>query len=179
MRHPGVAIFSLGLSVICGGCVGTGPNTQQGAVTGGALGALAGGIIGNNSGSHNGASGALIGALAGALAGGALGNSVDNERGTVYGAPGENVYRAPNGAVSNYTVQQVPAPPTAAPATEVVSAPPSSAALWIPGYWAYDGVRYVWVAGHWEIPPPNCRSYVAPYWANQGGAYVYVRGYWR
>ncbi len=171
MRHPGIVILALGVSVFWGGCVGTGPNTQQGAVTGGALGALAGGIIGNNSGSHNGASGALIGALAGAIAGGALGNSVDNERGTLY--------QPPSGAVSPYAVQQVPAAPSEAPMTEVVTAPPSPAALWIPGYWAYDGVRYVWVAGHWEIPPPNCRSYVAPYWANQGGGYVYVRGYWR
>ncbi len=171
MRHPGIVILSLGASVLLGGCVGTGPNTQQGAVAGGALGALAGGIIGNNSGSHNGASGALIGALAGALAGGTLGNSMDNERGTLY--------RPPQSAVTGYTVQQVPQPPAEPPSTEVVSTPPSPSALWIPGYWAFDGARYVWVAGHWEIPPPNCRTYVAPYWANQGGTYVYIRGYWR
>jgi hypothetical protein len=150
--------------------VGTGPNTQQGAVTGGALGALAGGIIGNNNG-HQTWEGAALGALAGAIAGGAIGNSIDNERGTLYRPPAE--------AVSRVSAQQVPATPPAPPMTEVVTVPPSPSALWIPGYWAYDGARYVWVAGHWEIPPPNCHAYVAPYWAYQGGDYRYVRGYWR
>src|SRR5262245_57938420 len=69
---------------LLGGCAGTGPNTQRGAVGGAALGALAGAIIGNNSGSHNGAAGAAIGAVAGGLAGGTIGNSIDNERGTTY-----------------------------------------------------------------------------------------------
>ena len=35
-------IAPLALSFLFTGCVGTGPNTQQGAVAGGALGALAG-----------------------------------------------------------------------------------------------------------------------------------------
>ena len=50
MRQQSTLMFALVLSALSAGCVGTGPNTQQGAVTGGALGALAGGIIGNNSG---------------------------------------------------------------------------------------------------------------------------------
>jgi len=53
------------------GCVGVGPNTQQGAVGGAAVGALAGAIIGNNSGHRNAASGAVIGGIAGAALGGA------------------------------------------------------------------------------------------------------------
>ena len=71
-------------AALCAGCVGTGPNTQNGAVAGGALGALAGAIIGNNSGGHNALGGAAIGAVAGAIAGGALGNSVDHQNGTIY-----------------------------------------------------------------------------------------------
>ena len=38
-------ISFLTLSVLCGGCADTGPNTQQGAVGGAALGAIAGAII--------------------------------------------------------------------------------------------------------------------------------------
>src|ERR1035438_10303896 len=71
-------------AILCTGCVGTGPNTQNGAVTGGALGALAGAIIGNNSGGRNALGGAAIGAVAGAIAGGAIGNSVDHQQGTIY-----------------------------------------------------------------------------------------------
>ena len=52
---PILSIFAAAL--ICAGCEGNGPNTQNGAVAGGALGALTGAIIGNNSGGHNGLAG--------------------------------------------------------------------------------------------------------------------------
>jgi hypothetical protein len=169
MRQQSTLMFALVLSALSAGCVGTGPNTQQGAVTGGALGALAGGIIGNNSG-HQTWQGAAIGAVAGAIAGGTIGNSVDNQNGTLYRPPP---------SPSSLAVRQIPAMPSSPPTAEAVTPPPSSSAVWIPGYWAYDGYRYVWVAGHWEIPPPNCRAYVAPYWVYQGGAYTYLPGSWR
>ncbi len=94
-----MALIAAGLLT---GCAGNGPNTQQGAVTGGAVGALVGGIIGNNSG-HQTWEGAAIGAVAGAIAGGTLGNSIDNQKGTVY--------RSPEEAATNVVVQQIPAPP--------------------------------------------------------------------
>ena len=71
------------IALLLTGCVGTGPNTQRGAVTGGALGAITGAVIGNNT--HAGVGqGALIGGLVGALAGGTLGNAQDHEQGTIY-----------------------------------------------------------------------------------------------
>ncbi len=33
-------------------------------------------------------------------------------------------------------------------------AAPSADAAWVPGYWHWDGVRYVWIAGHWEREHP-------------------------
>lgn len=171
MRHSTSTLLVLAVSVFFSGCVGTGPNTQQGAVTGGALGALAGAIIGNNSRGGNALGGALIGGAVGAIAGGTLGNSVDNQRGTIY--------RSPEEATTNVVVDQVPPPPPSQ-VTEVVAAPPAPGAIWIPGYWAFNGQGYVWLGGRWEIPPPNCRAYVAPYWAHRRhGGYVYIRGYWR
>src|SRR5450432_786338 len=77
MHRKFLVISSLTLCALLTGCVGTGPNTQQGAVNGAALGAIAGAIIGNNSGSHNGGAGALIGAIAGGIAGGTMGNAED------------------------------------------------------------------------------------------------------
>ena len=158
------------LAVVLGlsGCVGTGPNTQQGAVTGGALGALAGAIIGNNSGG-NGLAGAAIGATAGAIAGGTIGNSVDNERGTVYGAQRETVP----------TYQVPPPPPANPPMADVVTPSPAANAVWIPGYWNFNGNGYVWMAGHWEIPPAGTHSYVAAHWENRGGSLAFVPAYWR
>jgi hypothetical protein len=162
--------LALSLAALFTGCAGTGPNTQQGAVTGAAIGALAGGIIGNNHG-HQTWQGAAIGAAVGALAGGTLGNSIDNREGTIY--------RSPQEAASNVVVQDVPAPPAPPQVAEAVSPPPSPVAIWVPGYWAFNGVGYVWLGGRWEIPPPNSRAYVAPYWAHRGRGYVYIRGYWR
>src|SRR5476649_1735428 len=115
-------------ALICAGCEGNGPNTQNGAVAGGALGALAGAVIGNNSGGHNGAAGALIGAVAGSIAGGTLGNAKDNEDGTLYTYPQRRGYYR-TAVIS----QPPPAPP--APVADVVTPAPAPNALWIPGYW--------------------------------------------
>jgi len=165
-----IAIFlALTLSALGGGCVGTGPNTQRGAVGGAALGGLAGAIIGNNSGSHNGASGALIGALAGGIAGGTLGNSVDQQNGTIY--------RSEADATTDVVVAGAPAAP-APPVADVFTVQPNPSAVWIGGYWMYTTGGYAWVRGHWEVPPPACRVYVAPHWRHRRGGYVYIRGYW-
>lgn len=172
MRKQLFLISGLAVATLFTGCVGTGPNTQQGAVTGGALGAIAGAIIGHNSGGGNTLGGALIGGAAGALAGGTIGNSVDHENGTVYGEPGVTETR------EYQVVQQVPQMPPP-PATDMVTPSPAPNAVWIPGYWSYNGNSYAWVAGHWEIPPPNSHSYIAAHWENQGSGYFFVPAYWR
>lgn len=159
-------------ALLCAGCEGNGPNTQNGAVSGGALGALAGGIIGHNSGGGGGGNtlaGALIGGVAGAIAGGTLGNSVDHQNGTLYTSESQ--------ATSNVAVEAVPpAPP---PPADVMTPQPTPSAIWVAGYYGYTGNQYVWVAGHWEIPPQNYQVFVRPHWVYRGGSYVYIRGYWR
>ena len=154
-------------SALLAGCVGSGPNTQRGAVTGGALGALAGGIIGNNNG-HRTWQGAGIGALAGALAGGTLGNAADHQNGTVYNEP----QPAPSQQV---TVVQPPPPPQ----TVVVEQAPPPRAVWVDGYWAWTPQGNVWVRGHWEVPPPGYAYYVPPHWERRRGTRIYIGGFWR
>ncbi|MEO6874329.1 MAG: YMGG-like glycine zipper-containing protein [Opitutaceae bacterium] len=177
MYRKTILLPSLALSALLTGCVGTGPNTQNGAVGGAALGALAGAIIGNNSGGHNGAGGALIGALAGGLAGGTIGNARDNQDGTAYGAQPQQQVAYQTTTV----VQPEPVAPPAAPAplTDIVTPSPAANALWVPGYWDFNGTSYTWTAGHWEIPPPNAATYIAAHWETRAGANVFVRGYWR
>ncbi len=161
------------LAALTAGCVGSGPNTTQGAVAGGALGAVAGAVIGNNTGhgGHNNAlAGAAIGGVAGAVAGGAVGNSLDHQRGTIYTSEAQ--------ATTEYQVEAPPPPPPRR--REVVVARPGPDVVWIEGYYAY-GPRggYEWVPGHWERPPGRYNSYVAPHWQQRGRSYVYVQGYWR
>ncbi len=162
----------LALSSLFSGCVGTGPNTQNGAVAGGALGAIAGAIIGHNSGGGNTLGGALIGGAAGAIAGGTIGNSVDHQNGTVYGEPRPETV--------SYTVVETPppSPPALPPQPPPGATPPAPNALWVPGYWSFDGARYTWVDAHWEVPPPLAKSYVAAHWEPRNGGYVFVPGYW-
>lgn len=35
--------------------------------------------------------------------------------------------------------------------------PPSADAVWVSGYWHWDGVRHVWIAGRWEERPALAR----------------------
>jgi uncharacterized membrane protein len=167
-------IPSLALATLLTGCVGTGPNTQQGAVAGGAVGALAGAIIGNNSRGGNALGGAIIGGTVGAIAGGAIGNSVDHQRGTIYGDY-DHAYAAR--IEMRGPPPMIPAQPQTA---EVVPACPSQGAAWIPGYWVFDGNGYFWFAGHWEMPPPNARTYVIAHWERfDRHRYCWVQSYWR
>ncbi len=170
-KHTSLSLALILSAGLLAGCEGNGPNTQNGAVTGGAIGALAGAIIGNNSGGHNGLAGALIGGAVGAIAGGTIGNTIDHENGTVYGSEQE--------ASTTVIVQSPPAPPSQ-PDEAYMPQPPTPDAVWINGYWAWDGSRYIWAAGHWIIPPPQYHAYIPPHWAYRpDGSYVYIRGYWR
>src|SRR5471030_58611 len=171
-QNPPTLILALSLAALGAGCAGTGPNTQQGAVGGAALGALAGAVIGNNSGHHDALGGAAIGAVAGGVAGAVVGNSVDHQRGTIY--------RSEREATTAYVADAPPPPPP--PQREVVVVRPAErSAIWVRGYWAYEGGgnRYAWVPGHWEAPPERPVAFVEPHWAQHGRSYVYVQGYWR
>src|ERR1035437_6838561 len=103
MKTPLSLLWSLTITMLGAGCVGAGPNTQQGAVGGAAPGAGAGAIIGNNSRGHDSVGGALLGGLVGAIAGGAIGNSLDHQRGTIYTSEAQ--------ATTEYAVATPPRPP--------------------------------------------------------------------
>lgn len=171
------SVSSLALTALLAGCVGSGPNTEQGAVAGGALGALAGGFIGHNSRSGDALGGAIVGTAVGAIAGGVIGNGVDQERGTIYGAPDRRQMSPDDPAYRRVAVANVPPPPP----TPVETMPPSPAtnAVWVAGYWIYDGRSFTWVSGRWEIPPPLARAYVPAHSELRNGQMVHVPGYWQ
>ncbi|MBS0663345.1 MAG: YXWGXW repeat-containing protein [Verrucomicrobia bacterium] len=108
--------------------------------------------------------------MAGGIAGATIGNSLDHERGTLYTSEAQ--------ATTDYVVAQ---PPPAPPIQrEVVVVQPAPGMVWVQGYWAYDGYRYVWIGGRWVRPPHrHYRAYVAPHWEYRGRGYVYIQGYWR
>lgn len=152
------------IAALGAGCASTGPNTERGAAVGAATGAVVGGVVGNNTTGETG-KGAAIGAAAGAIAGAAIGHRADQRNRT--------------DADRGYSVQTPPPSPTSQP-PEQVPPRPSQDAVWVPGYYDYNGQSYQWVAGHWEVPPAGTTTWVQPTWQQQAdGTYLYTRGHWR
>jgi hypothetical protein len=184
--------FTVSLAAVvalCSGCVGSGPNTERGAVGGALAGAVVGGVVGNNHGSHNVASGAAIGAAAGGLAGAALGNAADHERGTVYGGgtaydtnPRQPVYaqQPPQQAYPQQPQVVYSQPQTVQAPQQVVVQSPQPAQ-----YEQRAQVEYVVV----QPPPPPPREYVTVrpgreavwvpgFYSYAGRGYAWVPGHW-
>ncbi|NLL82843.1 MAG: BcpO-related WXXGXW repeat protein [Lentisphaerae bacterium] len=72
--------------------------------------------------------------------------------------------------------------PVAPPRVVIDEAPderPSSAAVWIAGYWAWDAERnlYIWVSGCWRVVPAG-KKWVAGYWSETDQGWIWTAGYW-
>lgn len=65
------------------------------------------------------------------------------------------------------------------PRREIAYSRPSPHHVWVPGYWAWNRGRHVWIAGHYETPPRGRDSWVEPRWDRRGGSYVFIEGHWR
>lgn len=70
------------------------------------------------------------------------------------------------------------APP--APIVETRPVAPGPHYGWVPGYYRWDGARYVWVHGHWAHQPRTGAVWVPGHWA-QGprGRWFWREGHWR
>lgn len=55
--------------------------------------------------------------------------------------------------------------------------PPFAAAVWVGGYWVWQG-NWVWAAGRWMAPPRPAYVWVNPYYEHRAGAVVFVDGFW-
>ncbi|MCA9518970.1 MAG: YXWGXW repeat-containing protein, partial [Myxococcales bacterium] len=65
-----------------------------------------------------------------------------------------------------------------APYVEDVPPRPYAAAVWIPGYWAWNGNAYYWIDGVWRVPPRTGYVWVRSGWVRDGARYRYVQGRW-
>jgi hypothetical protein len=57
--------------------------------------------------------------------------------------------------------------------------PPHPGYVWIQGYHRWDGGRYVWVPGRYEMPPRPHAVWVPHRWVHRHGGWVMVEGHWR
>ena len=71
-------------------------------------------------------------------------------------------------------VQQAPPEPI----VEVRPAAPFGGAVWIPGYWHWNGSRHAWVGGHWSAPRAGW-VWEPHHWQRTPRGWVHVHGHWR
>jgi Copper amine oxidase N-terminal domain/WXXGXW repeat (2 copies) len=50
--------------------------------------------------------------------------------------------------------------------------------IWTPGYWAWSGSGYYWVAGTWVQAPQTGLYWTPGYWSQNGSGYGWNAGYW-
>lgn len=78
------------------------------------------------------------------------------------------------GCVPNEYYVDTPPPP---PQEEYIGAPPYPGAVYVNGYWAWEGNRHVWRRGYWDRGRPG-RVYYPNRWEQRGNRYVFRRGGW-
>jgi len=73
----------------------------------------------------------------------------------------------------------VSGPPPAPMAEAQPASAPSPRAVWIAGYWHWNGMQYVWIPGHWDENAPPGAAWNAPRYVSANGAYFYEAGTWK
>jgi hypothetical protein len=72
---------------------------------------------------------------------------------------------------------EVPYPPPAA-LVEVVPPSPGSLAVWLDGYWTWQGQFYVWMRGGWVLAPAGGRFAQWQSFYTQYGVLMFAPGAW-
>ncbi len=63
------------------------------------------------------------------------------------------------------------------PLPEMIGEAPWAGAIWVAGFWSWDGVQYVWLPGRWEQDHPGWR-WLAHHWERRGVRWHLVPGRW-
>ena len=61
---------------------------------------------------------------------------------------------------------------------EVIGVAPSTAHVWVAGYWTYRHGRWVWVPGHYELRPRAAAVWVPGHWDRTSRGWVWTPGHW-
>lgn len=66
-----------------------------------------------------------------------------------------------------------------APIVEPRVVAPGPGYVWVSGFYRWDGVRYAWIAGRWELPPRARAAWVPGHWVRERHGWYFVEGHWR
>ena len=51
--------------------------------------------------------------------------------------------------------------------------------VFVPGYWRWDGGRYVWASGQWQLRPAGFTHWVPGHWhVGRFGRWHWIPGHW-
>jgi hypothetical protein len=76
--------------------------------------------------------------------------------------------------------EQTTTAPAAPPAPQAETPPPApvQAAVWISGFWQWDGGNWVWVPGSWQLRPSATVTWRATTWQPRGAVHILIPGGW-
>ena len=55
---------------------------------------------------------------------------------------------------------------------------PSRDAVWVRGFWDWQGDNWVWIPGRWTVPEGRQARWIGPRYVREYGGYRYVPGHW-
>ena len=73
------------------------------------------------------------------------------------------------------TTRAPSAPPP--PPVETVVIAPARTAVWIPGFWQWNGTQWIWFPGSWQVRPSGLH-WRATQWRARGSVHILVPGGW-
>jgi hypothetical protein len=65
-----------------------------------------------------------------------------------------------------------------APVYEAVPAAPGPGYYWVPGYYTWNGYRYVWTHGRYAYPPYSGAAWHPGHWVQTPQGWVWRAGHW-
>ena len=86
-------------------------------------------------------------------------------------------WRVPESDIAEERTTRAPQPPPPPPVETVVVAPAPSA-VWIPGFWQWNGSSWIWFAGSYQLRPERGMRWRAPEWQPRGSVHVLIPGGW-
>jgi len=86
-------------------------------------------------------------------------------------------WRVPEADIVAEQTATAPAPPPP-PQVETAPAAPVRTAVWVAGYWMWNGTSWVWLAGSYQLRPEPRVEWRAPVWRAKGSVQILIPGQW-
>ncbi|MCX5741051.1 MAG: hypothetical protein NT062_00975, partial [Proteobacteria bacterium] len=87
------------------------------------------------------------------------------------------MWRVPDEDIASSQTTTAPSDPPP-PQAEVAPLAPIRTAVWIAGFWQWDGTTWVWFSGSWQLAPAPRSTWTPPEWRPHGAVRILIPGRW-